>query len=327
MPLQLTTYYRAAEIPELPGSDLFHSKTLFQTYEATPGYMPFLIVAFEEQKTVAKLLAVTRSAQRFFFPSLLKQCEIYGTGDYLKDGLDQEQLFGEMLEHLTNEMQRHAFLIEFRNLESTTFGYKHFRQNGYFPIPWLRVRNSLHSSKSAEDRFTPSRIRQIKKGIRNGATVQEAKTPEEVSTFSHMLRRAYASHLRHHFPHIEFFRQITLRLMPDQLAKIFIVKHKNRVIGGASCLYSNGTAYLWFSGGMRKRFAAQNPGILAVWAALKDAYKQGYDHLEFMDVGLPFQRYGYREFVLQFGGKQQSTRRWFRFRWTWINRLIARISV
>lgn len=41
-------------------------------------------------------------------------------------------------------------------------------------------------------------------------------------------------------------------------------------------------------GGMRKTYALQYPGILAVWMALKDAYERGYRHLEFMDVGLPF---------------------------------------
>ena len=70
------------------------------------------------------------------------------------------------------------------------------------------------------------------------------------------------------------------------------------------CIYSEDNAYLWFSGGMRKTYALQYPGILAVWHALTDAKKRGYRHLEFMDVGLPFRKHGYRDFVLRFGGKQ-----------------------
>ena len=45
MPLKLTTYYHGKDIPELPGKNAFHSKELFQIYEATPGYTPLLIVA------------------------------------------------------------------------------------------------------------------------------------------------------------------------------------------------------------------------------------------------------------------------------------------
>ena len=53
--------------------------------------------------------------------------------------------------------------------------------------------------------------------------------------------------------------------------------------------------------------------------------QRGYRHLEFMDVGLPFRKHGYREFVLRFGGKQSSTRRWFRFRWNWLNRVLIKM--
>jgi hypothetical protein len=62
-----------------------------------------------------------------------------------------------------------------------------------------------------------------------------------------------------------------------------------------------------------------------VWAALRDAKERGYHHLEFMDVGLPFEKHTYREFVLRFGGKQSSTRRWFHFRWGWLNQLFLKI--
>ena len=34
--------------------------------------------------------------------------------------------------------------------------------------------------------------------------------------------------------------------------------------------------------------ALQYPGVLAVWKALEDAHEQGFRHLGFMDVGLPF---------------------------------------
>ena len=37
-------------IPDLPGNNTFHSKELFQIYEATPGYSPLLIVATEDGK-------------------------------------------------------------------------------------------------------------------------------------------------------------------------------------------------------------------------------------------------------------------------------------
>ena len=136
------------------------------------------------------------------------------------------------------------------------FGYRVFRANDYFPVNWLRVRNSLHSMKKTEDRFSPSRIRQIKKGLKNGAKVEEAHTVEEIHDFSRMLHKVYSSRIRRYFPANDFFR-----------------------------------------------------------------------HMEFMDVGLPFRKHGYRDFVLRFGGKQSSTRRWFRVNWNWLNKLLVKFYV
>lgn len=41
MPLKLTTYYRGSKVPDLPGTNTFHSTELFRIYEATPGYTPY----------------------------------------------------------------------------------------------------------------------------------------------------------------------------------------------------------------------------------------------------------------------------------------------
>ena len=64
MPLKLTTYYHGKDIPELPGKNAFHSKELFQIYEATPGYTPLLIVATEDGRPMARLLAAIRKAKK-----------------------------------------------------------------------------------------------------------------------------------------------------------------------------------------------------------------------------------------------------------------------
>ena len=56
MPLKLTTYRQGNAIPELPGSDTFHSTELFHIYEATPGYQPIMIVATIDNRTVNYLV-------------------------------------------------------------------------------------------------------------------------------------------------------------------------------------------------------------------------------------------------------------------------------
>ena len=111
-----------------------------------------------------------------------------------------------------------------------------------------------------------------------------------------MLHKVYSSRIRRYFPANDFFRHMNNMLIKGQQAKIFVVKYKEKIIGGSVCIYSGDDAYLWFSGGMRKTYALQYPGVLAVWKALEDAHQRGFRHMEFMDVGLPFRKHGYRDF-------------------------------
>ena len=205
MPLKLTTYYQGSRVPELPGTNTFHSTELFRIYEATPGYTPLLIVASEGGVPVAKLLAAIRKSVRLFPPSIIKRCEVYGTGEYFDETIDREAVFSDMLQRLTDEALREAFLIEFRNLDNSLSGYKVFRKNRYFAVNWLRVRNSLHNVEQAEVRFSPSRIRQIKKGLKNGAKVKEAHTPEEIHAFAKMLHHNYSARYGDTSPAWTFF--------------------------------------------------------------------------------------------------------------------------
>jgi len=327
MLLKLTTYYKSGRIPDLPGKNIFHSKELFRIYEATPHYNPLMIVGTIGNKPVVKLLAVIRKNSRLVIPSFIYRCEVYGTGEYLDEQIDKEKTFGEILEHLTNEAIRNSFLIEFRNLGNSLFGYKYFRANHYFPVNWLRVRNSLHSLQDPMDRVSISRKRQIKKGLANGAEIMEAETEEEINAFSRMLRKNYSAKIRKHFPDPSFFRLLGKQSPFSYIGKIFIVKYKQKIIGGSVCLFSGQEAYLLFSGGLRKTYAKQYPGVLAVWKAMEYCYENGFRHLEFMDVGLPFKKHSYRSFILPFGGKQSSTRRWFRFQWSFLNKLLEKIYV
>ena len=266
MPLKLTTYYHGKDIPELPGKNAFHSKELFQIYEATPGYTPLLIVATEDGRPMARLLAAIRKAKKWLPSSLVKHCVVYSEGEFLDESLSTnkekaEEVFGDMLEHLTQEASRSCVLIEFRNLNNSMFGYRVFRANDYFPVNWLRVRNSLHSMKKTEDRFSPSRIRQIKKGLKNGAKVEEAHTVEEIHDFSRMLHKVYSSRIRRYFPANDFFRHMNNMLNQRTTGKnIRREIQRERSSAAPSASIPATTHFIWFSGGMRKTYALQSSG-------------------------------------------------------------------
>lgn len=84
---------------------------------------------------------------------------------------------------------------------------------------------------------------------------------------------------------------------------MFFVKYKGKIIGGFICFFLKESVYLWFLGGMWKIYVFFYFGILFVWVFIIYVYEKGYVYLEFMDVGLLFKKYGYRDFIFCFGGK------------------------
>ena len=97
--------------------------------------------------------------------------------------------------------------------------------------------------------------------------------------------------------------------MPENV----IITYKDKVIGGYTCIYNQGNAFLWFSAFKRKTYIHLHPDTMTIWQALSDAQEQDAQHLHFMDAGLPLKSNLYREFILGFGGKPVTKFRWFRF--------------
>ncbi len=322
MPLHISTYYRSEDIPPLPGTKVFYSVEVFRALQHSKGFTPALLVAYEEGRAVGKLLCITRRSLRFRF--FFKKTYVYGSGEYFPSSYSREQIFSELIRYFTNTFKERSFLLEFRNLEEALFGYRYFRECGYFPVHWMRVRNSLHGNW-IDKWMSVSRKRQINRALKNGTEMDVAKTEKDVSDFFTLLRRYYSSKIYHYLPDINFFLDL-LREASD-CAKIFVIRYKGKIIGGSVCLFSDKDAYLLFSGGLRKSYPLQYPGVLAVWDAMVYSHAHGYEHFEFIEAGLPFKKYGYRDFILRFGGKQMSSRRWFRIRWGWLNRLFTRFYV
>ena len=96
-----------------------------------------------------------------------------------------------------------------------------------------------------------------------------------------------------------------------------------KVIGCSAVVYSERNAYLWYAAYLRKSYLHLHPDIITIWDTIKDAHRRGCEHICFMDVGLPYKKNPFREFILSFGGKEQSTYRWFRFSIRWVNALLA----
>lgn len=311
--MKVTIYQHTDHLPELSTGNFFHSRELMALCEHTPRMKPYMAVVTDEDGVVqAHLLAIMRIRKSWFPPYLYTHVRIYG------DNGSSAWDFGLMLEALTRQLQNRTLYIELSHLREKMFGYRELRQQRFFPVRWMNIHNSLHS-RTPEERIDEQQLQRIKHARQHGIVTKPVETLREFNDFSKLLRSHHWLKPKRYIPDDSFFRE----MMQRGMCQILITKFYDRVIGATVTVFSNGDAYLWYSASRRKSFAPLHPNAVTMWATIKAAHAAGYQHIRFMDVGLPFRRNPYRDFILRFGGKETSTYRWFRISIRWVNSLAS----
>ena len=313
-----TIYTKTEGMPKLQEGSFFHSRELMEICEAAPRQRAYMVVVTNESgRELSHMLGIVRYRTLLLPPFLLIHCRILGEGVY-SDEAQKDELLGEMLGALTRKLDNRVLFIEVSNMSQKMMGYKQLRQAGYYPINWMSIHNSLHSH-APEERINEKLQRRIDNAHQRGAKTEIVSTEEDFEAFKKLLRKHHILKPKRYIPDEIFFRKV----MEGTGGKLFVTKYHGRVIACAAVAYSEGDAYLWYSAFRRKTYHILHPDTIVIWDVMKHAHQNGYQHMRFMDVGLPYGKNPFREFILRFGGKEQSTYRWFRFSIRWVNRLLA----
>lgn len=316
--IKTTIYTKTEGLPKLIEGSYFHSRNLMEICEAAPRQRAYMVVITNlEGRELSHMLGIVRYRTVLLPPFLLIHCRILGEGVY-SDETQKEELLGEMLGALTRKLDNRVFYIEVSNISQKMLGYKQLRQTGYYPINWVTIHNSLHR-RTPEERITEKLQHRIDHAHQRGAKTEIVSTEEDFKAFSELLRKHNIMKPKRYIPDDIFFR----RMMEDTDGNLFVTKYHGKVIACAAVVYSEGDAYLWYQAFRRKTYRPLHPDTIVIWDVMKHAYENGYRHMRFMDVGLPYGKNPFREFILRFGGKEQSNYRWFRFSIRWINKLLT----
>lgn len=274
-------------------------------------------------KELAHIIIIKRRGIKLLPPVAGYWFTIYGEGVYSNECNNREEIFSKFIEKLFDIFDIFKSYIEIKGIEDPRFAYATLSRHNFTPIRDHRIYISLHS-KHPEERLSRSYRSHLRKSKERGVTYHEAATEEEINEGVRLLKNYYKTKIRRPLPP----KDIMHGLLDNDKQKMFIVKQGRKIIGCSMCTYHNNNAYLIFSCGLRKRYPLLYPGIVAVWAAIDDAHKRGCAHIEFLEsrtlVGTSF---GYRNFLLNFGGKQTSTLRWYHFKWNILNKILRAIYV
>jgi lipid II:glycine glycyltransferase (peptidoglycan interpeptide bridge formation enzyme) len=211
----------------------------------------------------------------------------------------------ELLKEYDSRFGNRAIYTQIRNINDQHNQIEGYKATGYRYKPHLTslVRTGGFTEEDVLNRMSKSRSRQIRKGLEY-AEVVEATSEVEFGAFYSILKQLYTTRVGKPLPHISFFDNFRKYTLPAGLGKLLLVKAEGKTIGGILCAIMPGkTIYEWYIAGLDDEHKAFHPSVLATWAAIRFAVRNGLDHFDFLGAGSPESSYGVRDFKERFGGE------------------------
>jgi len=279
-----------------PNASFFQSPIAFHFFKSVENYQPFLFVALENDEIVGSLLAVVMQEGNGLKGYFSRRGIVWGGP--LVNGNDAE-ITTDLLTELNKAINNKVIYTEFRNLIDMGPNKVSFFKSGYQFIEQLNYIIALNDLDNISSKIKGEKRRQIRKALREGATIAEAKNLDQVYNFYKIILSIYTTKVKKPLPSFDFFSAF----FKTQAGIILLIEHDNQIIGGALLPKYNDTIYDWFRGGLDEEFKKLCPSTLAVWAGLEYGYKNKFKYYDFMGAGKPNDEYGVRAFKSQFGGE------------------------
>lgn len=286
------------------------SSTLVTPFQ-TPEYLDFFnsvpglsaeVFAIEESKELLALCVVTFQKEKGIKGYFSRRAIIYG-GPLIAKGEDGKRALGTLLSELNKELKRKVIYVETRNFNNYSEYKEIFLKNGWNYEPYLNFQISLYG-KALEDLLSAmkyNRRREIQLSLKEGTYAKEAENMNEVIALYNILFALYEDRVKLPMPDLEFF----IKLFNSSIGKVFIIKHKENIIGGSFCFYYPGhSIYTMYYCGLRDYHSKIFATHLAVLETIKFGLRNNLQKVDLMGAGKPNEEYGVRKYKSEFGGEQ-----------------------
>ena len=191
--------------------------------------------------------------------------------------------------------------IETRNFNDYSRWKSVFEANGFTYQPHLNFHVDTTSVELLESRLGKNRKRDIKTSLRDGATIVEQATIEQVRTYYELLKQLYTTKIKTPLFSLQFFEQ----LYQHPNGRFILVEKEGEIIGGTVCVELPGKClYEWFVCGRDGEWKSIFPSSLATYAGIRYAAEHCCSRFDMMGAGKPDEAYGVRDFKARFGGEQ-----------------------
>lgn len=283
-------------VQESPTASFFQTEACYRFYESLSFAEPFVFaVKSERLKGLIQgyIRLESNPVKRFF-----ARRAIISGGALLFSDISNEEL-SALLSEVKRQLSRRAIFIEFRNFNDYSKWKTTFEQQGFQYVPHLNFHIDTTSEETMLANLGKSRKRDIRTSLRDGASLIEQPTLQDVQAFYSILEILYTEKVKTPLFPFEFFE----KLFHTGLGIYLLIQLNGEVIGGTLCVGLKGRAlYEWFACGIDGKYKNIHPSTLATFEGMNYGVKNGYPIFDMMGAGKPEDSYGVREFKAKFGG-------------------------
>lgn len=277
----------------------FQTPEAYMFYSQLPNEMQPFVFGVSENGLLAGIVVSYITQEQNAIKQFFTRRAIIIGGPLLDDAISSEAL-SALLQTVRSELSRQAIYIETRNFNDYSRWKDIFRTQGFAYQPHLNFHIDTSSLETAQANIGKHRWKYIRLSIRDGATMVEKPTIEQIREYYSVLSELYHDKVKTPLFSVEFFER--LYQMPN--AKFLLVAFEGKIIGGTICVSLPDKAlYEWFVCGNDNYHKGIRPSSVATWYGMEYAATHNYPRFDLMGAGVPDKPYGVRDFKAEFGGK------------------------
>lgn len=281
-----------------PDGNVFQTPMMYNAYLNTPGYKPYVFIAYQDNVIVGVLLSVVIKERGLIKGSFSARSVIIGGPLVLNN---KAEFISELLKEYNKFIKDKVIYSQIRNQSEQLVNNDSYQLNGYKFHSHLNFIIPLDGEENIWNRIGKGRIKQIKKAQNKGLKVEvytndlitDALITEGYSVIQDVYKRA-------RLPLVD--KQLILNAQQNGLLVMFVVRDKDlNFIGCRFCLSFNKCLYGWYAGSYSVYYKLF-PNDILIYETLIWGNNNGYCYFDYGGAGEPNKPYGVRSFKQQMGG-------------------------
>ncbi len=286
-------------VEQSPYATWFQTKEAYEFYASNPEEMAPFVYGLERDRELCVLIVGYITKEKSAFKQFFTRRAIVIGGPLIGEHATEFDI-EHLLRETVSELKSQAIYIETRNFNDYSLWKGVFMKCGFNYVPHLNFHIDTSSEELAQSNIGKHRWKYIRLSIRDGATMVENPTIEQVRECYNLLVELYSTKVKTPLFSWGFFE----KLFCQPNAKYLLVALEGKIIGGTICVcLPNKAMYEWFVCGNDHHKKGIRPSSVATWYGMQYAATNGYPLFDLMGAGKPDEPYGVRDFKAEFGGK------------------------